>query len=437
MPMETDLTYQSCLETMYGFRRFGIKLGLSTISSILEGLGNPHHRYAAIHIAGTNGKGSVASTLSAILESAGYKVGLYTSPHLVSFNERICVNGRSISNAQVVDAYQAVKSIHHGKREPTFFEFATAMALYEFHRQNVDWAIVETGMGGRLDATNVLQPAVCVITNLSVEHKEYLGNTITKIAFEKGGIIKPGVPVVTGVRQKNALAVLKKIAEGNHAPLLRRGETFKYRTLSGNTFNYYGVNQVIRDLRPRLVGKHQVENAAISVAVCESLNMDQKAHIPVAAIRNGLAETRWPGRLEIVSESPFVILDGAHNLVAARKLADYLKTGIKGRDIVLVVGILDDKPYNAMLASLVPRAKRVILTRPTIARALEPEALFAEAKKWADDVTIVRNVSQAVQRAVETAGESEAVCVAGSLYVVGEAKTALEKVLPTRRFESS
>jgi dihydrofolate synthase/folylpolyglutamate synthase len=197
-------TYNRCLKTLYGLRRFGIILGLDTIKGILNALGNPQNNFGCIHVAGTNGKGSVASALSSILQESGYKVGLYTSPHLVRFNERICINNRQISDADVVKSHKAVQQVHHGNRSPTFFEFATAMALYEFGRQTVDWAVIETGMGGRYDATNVIQPAMSIITNVSMEHRDYLGNTLARITREKAGIIKPGVPVVTAIKQKQA-----------------------------------------------------------------------------------------------------------------------------------------------------------------------------------------------------------------------------------------
>ena len=187
---------------MYGLRRFGIKMGLSTIRKILSGLGNPQNTYACIHVAGTNGKGSVASSLASILNQAGYKTGLYTSPHLVNFNERIQINSRPISNANVLASYKAISRVHHGDREPTFFEFATIMAFYEFASRKVDWAIIETGMGGRLDATNIILPRVSIITNISLEHRDYLGDTLEQISGEKAGIIKPRTPVITGIRQK-------------------------------------------------------------------------------------------------------------------------------------------------------------------------------------------------------------------------------------------
>ncbi|MDH3829843.1 MAG: Mur ligase family protein, partial [Desulfobacterales bacterium] len=204
---------------MYGFRRFGIKLGLSTIKRILVGLGNPQDTFACIHVAGTNGKGSVASSLASILHRNGFKTGLYTSPHLVRFNERIQVNNRPVTNEKVVTSYSAVKDAHFGKRDPTFFEFTTAMALFEFAAQKVDWAVIETGMGGRLDATNIINPALSIITNISLEHRAYLGNTLAQIAGEKAGIIKKRTPLVTGVRQKKAFDEIKRIAAGKKAPL--------------------------------------------------------------------------------------------------------------------------------------------------------------------------------------------------------------------------
>src|SRR6056297_2609627 len=221
--------YQQCLDEMYGLRRFGIILGLDVIGGMLEKLGNPQDRYASIHISGTNGKGSIASALANILYHAGYRVGLYTSPHLVRFNERIRINNEEISNRHVVDAYETVKAAHHGGREATFFEYTTAMALYCFAKANVDWAVVETGMGGRLDATNILRPEISIISNISMEHRAYLGHTIAQIAGEKAGIIKAGTPVITGARQKTAVETIRRAAKYQSAPFFRLGEHFRVR----------------------------------------------------------------------------------------------------------------------------------------------------------------------------------------------------------------
>jgi dihydrofolate synthase/folylpolyglutamate synthase len=426
--MASKDTYKNCLKTMYGLRRFGIILGLETIQRILDGLGSPHQKYTCIHVAGTNGKGSVAATLASILFESGYAVGLYTSPHLVRFNERICINNRQISDDDVVRAYRAVKRVHYGERSPTFFEFTTAMALYAFKQHRVDYAVIETGMGGRYDATNVIQPAISIITNVSLEHRDYLGNTLAEIAREKAGIIKQSTPVVTGVKQKQARAVVQQFARKKKAPLFMLGKAFKVRQHHSGQFSYTGCKNKWRTLQTPLLGRYQVQNAALALAACELLINDQVA-ITIESIKKGLANTRWPGRLEIVCEYPLVILDGAHNLIAARNLAKYLAENLAGRRITLVIGILDDKPYRSMLNSLLPECSRVIITRARSQRALKPEKLYAVAKKTLSEVSIISDVAAAVRNAIETAGRDDVVCVAGSLYVVGEAKEAIEKGL--------
>jgi dihydrofolate synthase/folylpolyglutamate synthase len=413
---------------MYGLRRFGIILGLETIKGVLNALGNPQNNFVSIHVAGTNGKGSVAAALSSILHASGYKVGLYTSPHLVRFNERICINNRHISDADVVKSFKAVQQVHHGNRSPTFFEFATAMALYEFGRQGVDWAVIETGMGGRFDATNVIQPAISIITNVSMEHRDYLGNTLARIAREKAGIIKRRAPVVTAIKQKQAQAVVLRTAAKKSAPLYVLGKNFKVRRQGAGEFSYYGIENTWHNMHTPLLGHYQVENAALAIAACELLNKDS-AEISRKNIQDGLSKTRWPGRLEIVSDNPCVILDGAHNLIAARNLSKYLSENLAHRRITLVVGILDDKPYGAMLKSLLPVCSRVIVTRAKTERALAPQRLYAAAEKIISDVTMIPEVAAAARQAIETAGSDDVICIAGSLYVVGEAKEAIEKGL--------
>lgn len=413
-------TYKDCLNSMYGLRRFGIKLGLSTINNILSSLGNPQNNYSCIHVAGTNGKGSVASALAAILQKAGFKVGLFTSPHLVTFNERIQINHHLISNKNVVESYNAVNNVHQGSREPTFFEFSTAMALYEFSKEKVDWAVIETGMGGRLDATNIIKPAISIITNISIEHKTYLGNTIEKIAGEKGGIIKRGIPVITGAKQKNAINVLKNIAAKKRSPFYLLGESFKTRKNKNGTFTYHGMEKVWPDMRTGLSGFHQIENAALVLAACEILG--EKIDLPVEHMRAGLFQNKWPGRLEVVSSSPYIILDGAHNLDAARTLSRFLSEEFTGRKITVIAGMLDDKPYPAMLKSLLSVCSRAILTKPVIDRALEPETLYEASKGIVKNIKIIPDVKGAIDYAVETASKDEVICITGSLYVVGEAK---------------
>lgn len=419
-----DTDYNSCLEQMFKLHRFGIKLELDTIRAMLAVLGNPENRCRCIHIAGTNGKGSVAAMLSRILTEAGYTTGRYTSPHLERFNERICINDEPIGDDAVVASCRRVMTIRDLPRRPTFFEFTTAMALDQFARHGVQWAVIETGMGGRMDATNVIQPAMTVITNISMEHRIYLGDTIEAIAGEKAGIIKPGIPVVTGVRQDSARAVIRRRAAGQNAPLYQHGRDFRTR-LGNSGFHYYGLDHTWRELRLGLSGDHQTGNAALALAACELLARADLIRLNEAAIRQGLRQTRWPGRLEVAGQAPYVILDGAHNFMAARVLGRHLKRHFQGRNITLVVGILDDKPYRAILKDLTAPCRRVIVTQPKIDRAMPAQRLAAAARRFSSNVQVIPDVAEAVHHAVSTAAKEDVVCVAGSLYVVGEAKTAL------------
>ncbi|MCA1787952.1 MAG: bifunctional folylpolyglutamate synthase/dihydrofolate synthase, partial [Desulfobacteraceae bacterium] len=350
------VTYQECLEKIYQLGRFGIKLELETIWNILHTLGHPEKQFRTVHVAGTNGKGSTATYIASILQAAGFKTGIYTSPHLVRFNERICVNGQMITDADVVAAYEAVNAADTGDRKATFFEIATAMAFYHFSGQQVEWAVIETGMGGRFDATNIIVPEVCVITNLSIEHTEYLGGTIRALAREKGGIIKENTPVVTGVTQPSGLKVLKQLAREKSAALYQFRHDFFARKNGGkSTLTYRGLNLGIPDVKMPLPGDHQKENISLALAACELIfdqcgkcsqndKTDPRYRLTPELAQKGLAMTRWPGRLEIIRQKPLVILDGAHNLKAAQVLGKYLSTTLAGKKLTMVIGILDDKP---------------------------------------------------------------------------------------------
>lgn len=423
-----DSTYNSYLERMFRLQRFGIKLGLETIGAMLAALGHPENRLRCIHIAGTNGKGSVAAMLSRILTTAGYTVGRYTSPHLERFNERICINEQPVDDAQVVEACRRVFAIDDLPRQPTFFEFTTAMALDQFARQKVQWAVIETGMGGRLDATNILQPALSVITNISLEHRSYLGHTLAAIAAEKAGIIKQNTPVVSGVRQKAAKAVIHAHAATRNAPLFQLGRDFRVRRREGDPFDYHGLDHTWRKLLLGLPGAHQLQNAPLALAACELLQRTGMVAINEADVRSGLRETRWPGRLEVVCTAPHIVLDGAHNLMAARVLGRYLRETFKQRDITLVVGILDDKPYRSILKDLMAPCHRTIITQPKINRAMPADRLAETARTLGANVEIVPDVGDALRHAVRTSRPTDVICVAGSLYVVGEAKTALADI---------
>jgi dihydrofolate synthase/folylpolyglutamate synthase len=425
--MADTMSYEACLASIYKLQRFGIKLGLETIERWMAAIGDPQTHFKCIHIAGTNGKGSVAAMLSTLFVEAGIKVGRFTSPHLESFNERICIDNQPIGDEDVVRAYARVKAVEGLPRSPTFFEFATAMGFYEFSRQGVTWAIVETGMGGRLDATNIVSPQLSIITNLSLEHKSYLGPTLSAIAREKAGIIKPGVPVITGVDQNSALKVIIEKAAESNSPIYRRGHDFRTRrTGKGNRFNYFGLDRNFSDVALSLAGEFQIENAALVLAACELLERANLAHFKEETIRRALQKTQWSGRLEIVSQKPLIIVDGAHNLMAARKVGQYLLDNFKDRRVTLVVGILDDKPYRSILKDLTAACKRVIVTQPKIGRAIPYPRIEAVAREFVADVESRPDVGDAVRHAVATSAPDDVICIAGSLYVVGEAKTALK-----------
>ncbi len=427
-PMTTSQAeYDRCLDTMYALGRFGIVLGLSTMEGILEKLGNPHKDFVCIHVAGTNGKGSVASTLSHILHKSGYRTGLYTSPHLVSFNERIMVDNKEISNDEVIESYRAVEAANTGDRSATFFEITTAMAFYLFKKRNVDYAVIETGMGGRLDATNIITPALSIITNISLEHKAYLGSTLSDIAHEKAGIIKPGVPVITAVDQDKVVSVIQKTADDNKAPLYVYRQDFKVRRKKQEgCFTYYGMKHTWQDMKVELKGKHQVDNGALALAACEVLK-DKADKITERTIRMGLNETKWPGRLEILSQSPLTMVDGAHNLMSIHKLSDYLEESHHDKKITLVTGVLDDKSYSAMFKRLLPLCTRVILTQAKTERAIHPEKLYQVAKDLCGDVTIINDIPEAICHAEKKTAPDDMICISGSLYVVGEAKAFFDE----------
>ena len=414
------------LQALYRLRRFGIKLGLNPMTRLMRGLGNPHAAYACIHVAGTNGKGSIAALISCILSHAGYKVGLYTSPHLVRFNERIQVNGSPIADKEVIEAAEAVRRVYTQSDPPTFFECATAMALYHFAKEAVDWAVLETGMGGRYDATNIIKPHVCAISNVGMEHTEYLGTRLVDIASEKAGIIKPGVGIVTGVRQRNALAVIEEAAANADAPLRRLGKEITVRRKDNGSFDYTGPESRWGGLTLGLSGVHQVQNAGLALGAVELLR-EKGLPLPDQAIYAGVKEVSWPGRLETVCKSPLIILDGAHNPAAVTTLERFLRANIDPATLTMIVGILRDKAWKIMLQRLAAICNRIILTRPQYERAGNPEEQARFVRKYNPNVKTIHRVADAIAFAMDTLPSGAAICITGSLYTVGEAKAYLER----------
>ena len=409
---------------VFDLQKFGIKFGLSSTLSLLARLGLPYQEGRYLHIAGTNGKGSVAAILSAIYTRAGYPVGLFTSPHLVSFTERFRLKDRDITAARLLALINDVRAAVDENEPPTFFEFATAMAFLYFLQEDACPIILETGMGGRLDATNIMQPLVAVITNISRDHQEHLGKGLAAIAGEKAGIIKAGVPLVTFARQKQALSLITNRCRELGAPLYQGGKDFRCRGKSSGGFDYAGLEKHLAGLSLSLKGRHQYGNAAVALAVVELLD---KSGFPVseAAIRGGLVAARWPGRLEQLTMDRRIWLDGAHNPSAALALAQNLKRVRGNGRLILVMGIMADKDVDAILARLLPLAQTVIFTQPQYFRAAATQDLARRAQAYGLEILQTPQVAQAVRQAQSLAGPEDRVVITGSLYTVGEAKEYL------------
>ena len=435
------MTYIEATQFLYGLRRFGWRLGLETVERLLDLTGNPQRLLPSIHIGGTNGKGSTAAMLAAILQAAGYRTALYTSPHLLDFTERIRVNGVPIPEREVTELTGELKEIssahfaHHPTPDPssdrlphpTFFELTTAMAFLHFVRQGVDAAVIEVGLGGRFDATNVIIPHVAVVTNISLEHQEYLGRTVAEIAAEKAGIVKPGVPVVTAT-QGESYEVIRRTATDSGSPLVHVQESHSFSTrasgLTGQTLDVTGPCRHYAGLRVSLAGRHQAVNVMTAIAAAEVLE-SRGFRLGESAIREGLAQARWPGRLQIVSNSPRIILDGAHNPAAAEVLAAFLNEHRSQLNrLIMLFGVLQDKDWEAMLAPLGPLADHTILTRPPGDRGADPHEL-AGADRYCPKVEIASDLEAGLALARSLAGPDDTILVSGSLYTVGAALRAL------------
>ncbi|MEE9120684.1 MAG: folylpolyglutamate synthase/dihydrofolate synthase family protein [Syntrophobacteria bacterium] len=420
-------TYDQALSYLYDLQKYGIKFGLSSTSSLLKRIGNPQEGLKTIHIAGTNGKGSTAAMLSAMLVRAGFKVGLYTSPHLVRFNERFRLNEQDIEDEEIMAVFERVRAVVDEREPPTFFEMTTVMALSLFAAKGVDWAILEVGMGGRLDATNVVQPQLTIISNVSFDHQEFLGSTLSRIAREKAGIIKKQVPLITAVKQPVALAVIKTRCSALNAPCYRIGRQIKVRTLGEQRFSYRGLGWRLEKLHLPLAGRHQVVNAATALGGLEVLERWGYYNLVEEQIREGLAKTRWSGRLELLGVQPPVLLDGAHNYAGIVALRQALQEEYTYRRLIVVLGIMADKDLRGMLLRLAPLADRIILTRPKYERAAEPESLREVAGEFAERTELIRPVGEALERATGLATSEDLVLVTGSLYFIGEVKEIQEE----------
>jgi dihydrofolate synthase/folylpolyglutamate synthase len=424
------MSLSSCQKYLEQAQLFGIRLGLENIKTVLESFGLPPRNFPSVHVAGTNGKGSVCAMLDQIFRLHGYKTGLYTSPHLVEVRERIKVNGRMISEedfcrllGEIEKREKKLKRAGLIAGSLTFFEILTIASLLYFGEKKVEMAVFEVGMGGRFDATNVVRPQVAAITTISYDHQQYLGQTLDRIAFEKAGIIKENIPCVCGVKNRTALRVIKKKCQELQAPFLEvfgQGRKFSWEnSSSGFLFTLQSDSGTYR-YQPSLPGFHQGENAAVAITVAEVLKK-QGWQLAKSKIIEAIATTSWPGRLEIFSAIPLIILDGCHNPAGAQAVRDYVKGRIN-QPLILVFAVMKDKDVEKIAQLLFPLASRIILTRPPLERAASPQEIASRVRKYRENYFLEEDVASAIRLALALSEGRIPILIAGSLFLVGEAK---------------
>ena len=430
------MEYRDALSYIYGFtdyERRGLAAyapefyNLQRVRDLLALLGDPQQAFRAVHIAGTKGKGSTAAITESILRAAGYRSALYTSPHLHTFRERIRVNGALIPEDDVARLVERLEPLASQVPEITTFEIMTALAFAWFAEQSVEWAVIEVGLGGRLDATNVLTPAVAVITSISLDHTAILGDTLAQIAAEKAGIIKPGVPVVSAPQRPEALAVIEDVCQRQGAPLTLVGRDWTWvsgpATLEGQEFSVRQGAEETTALWLPLLGEHQLENATTALATIARLR-EQGASVPLTAVGEGLRAVHWPARFEILSRSPLVIADSAHNGDSARKLMATLRRHCDHRRLILILGASSDHATPALLSALLSEADRAIATRAAHPRAAEPAWLRAQGQEMGFEMEQSDSVAQALEMALSQAGPEDVICGTGSVFVAAELRAA-------------
>ncbi|MBI2359509.1 MAG: bifunctional folylpolyglutamate synthase/dihydrofolate synthase [Deltaproteobacteria bacterium] len=433
-------SYTETLNYIFNLRGGEIDLKLHRVEQALALLDHPERRYRAFHIAGTNGKGSTAAMLHRILSAQGYRAALYTSPHVVSFTERIRIGGREISPEEVVEIAALIDDrLARAGIALTFFEFVTAMAFVYFAWSEVEVAVVEVGLGGRLDATNLVLPEVSVITTIAKDHEAYLGSDILSIAREKGGIIKEGVPLVGGALVAEVEGLLRGIADAKNAECFFLGRDFFLATENPERFDYRGLERDLADLSLGLRGCYQRRNAAVALAALEVAR--QAFPVSEEAIREGLQTVFWPGRFEVISERPRVILDGAHNGEGVSALVKEIRQLRRGKKVRLLFAAMADKDWPRMLAELSTVAAEVVFARAPMARSADP-SLLSSALSPRLPFRIIESPLEAARFLLQTARPDDTILVAGSLYLLGEVRPWLlsqagsERVTKTKPVEA-
>lgn len=438
--MELEQKYQASLDYLVNLTTFGMNFGLDRIRELLKRLGSPEKKLRVVHVGGTNGKGSTTVMIARILREAGYKVGVFTSPHLHDYRERMTINGQMIPKEtmiQIIDDLrpQLEAMVAEGFEHPTEFEVSTALALLYFAQEEIDYALIEVGLGGAIDSTNVVTPLISVITNVAMDHMDYLGPDLVSIANVKAGIIKPESLVVTAAQNPDVIQVLRNTAQANSVPLYLVGEDVNWESIwSGELeqeFDLVGLHSTYYKLRLHLIGLHQLRNAATAVTVCELLQSNYGVTIPREAVYAGLRNVEWPGRLELLSLKPKILLDGAHNVDGAQALAEALPLYSRER-LILCFGMLADKEREKVVDMLVPMAEEIIVTRPNSARAGDWTSLGRLAEKHGRPVQCIEDPKEAVIYALSRLGEKDMLCVTGSLYMLADARQALIEELKKR-----
>ena len=415
---------------------------LRHVEELLHRMGDPHLAAKTIHIAGTKGKGSVAAMIAQVLSVSGYKTGLYTSPHLHNLRERIKVDGNLISQSEFAALVTEVKpyfeAISHDPlyRQLTFFEALTALAFAYFERKGASFQVLEVGLGGRLDATNVAKPEVCIITSVSLDHTEVLGNSLEKIAYEKAGIIKPGCDVVTSPQPQKVTSVINDVCRKRGAKLVQVDEDVIWHKIAGDLYHQSFVVEGKMGnyhLTIPLLGDYQLENAATAVTALETL-ASQGFAISARDIIQGLAQVKWPGRFQILNQQPIVMVDGAHNIASVKRLAENIKGYFDYDQIFLILGISCDKDIPGIVGELISLSPQVIVTRSSHPRAASPSTIASEFAKRGIKPKTAEDVSQALSQTLSTASKRDLICVTGSLFIVAEALNYLPKfkALPGR-----
>lgn len=430
------MNYQEALQYITSTYKLGMKKGTENILYLLNKLGNPQNNIKVIHVAGTNGKGSTCSFLSTTLIEAGYKVGLYTSPFLEVFNERMRINGKNIPNDKLAELTTIVKEkvdemVKEGMPHPTEFEVTTAIGFLYFDMEKVDYLVLEVGLGGRHDATNVIdEPVMTVITSISIDHVDQLGDKLSGIAYEKAGIIKSSSPLVLYPQKDEAREVVLKVAEEKDVEVYEINTTdvkVKGTSLFGQDMDMNILGESFKDLKISLIGDHQSRNALTAATTLKLLSDKNLADISHEDIVNGLRKTKWGGRLELLKKNPITIIDGAHNEEGAAVLADSISKYLHDYKVTLVFGMLKDKDVDKVLSILLPVVDEVIATTPNSDRALTAELLCEKIKAHNKRAVATNNINEAIEIASKIKGEKEAIIYAGSLYLIGEVRSIIKE----------